>query len=569
MVALTRSSFEKMTEDDLRKKVLIPLFEAMGYKDVFEYHGGVLEQGKDIVMWKEFDFGKRVNYAVVAKAKRISGKASGSGSAGEAVTQVRQALGSPFKDKVSGEDQNVHQCFVACPKITKEALTSMRSALDDHHLRATTFLHGEGLWTAVEEHLPEKTVMSKLEEVREVLKPHRVKAEIDDSIVLTLKEDDSPDAQPLHLGCKFEFPDTPEGHDVRESFEKAMSTGSPTTIPQEFVKELRLPDEMKTVASFFGFEDGDSPIIKMTSRVPDQASFPLRMEVWKDGELTGSYEYADLRAKQVGRDELTLTNEQQAVPLVLQVVVSRADLQAIHTWKINIDGANVHEVLHAFKFHNAAVAGGTLRILHVQTGFQIAERVLSPNERGLDGLSPGWLEVLEELDFIQQEIRIPIQLPNRDITPDEASEILETAQIMRDGKLEIQSKGTGWTISMEKQHVGEFFASYPAGEPRAMVMQQIEEREILGVRFEMGKRIVSCASAYAPKTEAKRVQTAMRKLADTDMVEIGFKPYDECPVIVEYPKWLPEGQQPSHVLKDPEEQQQLPEGGDADRDADE
>ena len=102
-----------------------------------------------------------------------------------------------------------------------------------------------------------------------------------------------------------------------------------------------------------------------------------------------------------------------------------------------------------------------------------------------------------------------------------------------------------------------------------MVMQQIEEREILGVRFEMGKRIVSCASAYAPKTEAKRVQAAMQKLADTDTVQIGFKPYDQCPVIVEYPKWLPEGQQPSHLLEDPEEQQQLPEGDESGEDADE
>ena len=48
---ITRDQLLEMDESRLRRDVLIPLFREMGFKDVFEYHGHAMEQGKDIVMW--------------------------------------------------------------------------------------------------------------------------------------------------------------------------------------------------------------------------------------------------------------------------------------------------------------------------------------------------------------------------------------------------------------------------------------------------------------------------------------------------------------------------------------
>jgi hypothetical protein len=45
-VHLTRGRLTELDEANLRRKVLVPLFRAMGYLDVTEYHGGSLEQGK-------------------------------------------------------------------------------------------------------------------------------------------------------------------------------------------------------------------------------------------------------------------------------------------------------------------------------------------------------------------------------------------------------------------------------------------------------------------------------------------------------------------------------------------
>jgi len=91
-----REGLGTLKEDGLREKVLKPLFEAMGFKDVFLYHGGSLETGKDIVMWREDDFGIRRNWAVVAKATSISGSVTARSGAGEVRTQVEQCQGLGF-----------------------------------------------------------------------------------------------------------------------------------------------------------------------------------------------------------------------------------------------------------------------------------------------------------------------------------------------------------------------------------------------------------------------------------------------------------------------------------------
>jgi hypothetical protein len=95
---LTRNYVETLKEADLRKVVLLPLLRAMGYQDVYEYHGGAGEQGKDIVCWKQDELGSRENLALVAKASQMTGKAQmNKGTAGEVQTQIRQCFGSSYR----------------------------------------------------------------------------------------------------------------------------------------------------------------------------------------------------------------------------------------------------------------------------------------------------------------------------------------------------------------------------------------------------------------------------------------------------------------------------------------
>jgi hypothetical protein len=158
-----------LREDELRL-LLLQLFAAMGFQGVFHYHGGSLEQGKDITMWKLGDLGERVNYAVVVKRGDITGKAAGKGGAGDIETQVRQCFGTPSKDKLTSADQQVHQCsVVASGRIPKEALVAMQASLERTNLLCQTrFIDGETLGGLVAKYLPGKTLFTLIDQVRKV-----------------------------------------------------------------------------------------------------------------------------------------------------------------------------------------------------------------------------------------------------------------------------------------------------------------------------------------------------------------------------------------------------------------
>lgn len=527
-----------MKEDEFRGTVLVPLFQKMGFKDVFEYHGGPLEQGKDIVMWEEGRLGQRVNYAVVVKARKITGKAGGTGGVGEVTTQVRQALGSPFKDSITGSDEEVHQCFVVCPKINKEALNALKGSLEEHQRKATTFLHGDKLWEKIEEHLPEKTVMQKLEEVQEVLAPHRITALVGERIGFALEgREDGGDQPPTEISTRLEFPDSAEGREAEERLRKAISTGASATVEGAFVKEILMPEEMRKLASIIGFDDSTVSTIKMESNVAKLPPMPLRLEVWKDENLTGVYDYLELRVTQNGQDEITLTNDHHPAALKIRMVLKSCNQEAKQNYTVEIQGSNAYEVLRALRFHNALAAGGTLKILHWETGIPIGGQKIIPGESGLKSISPFWMEILEKLNSIQQKIRVPIEMPGRNLTKEESQEILEIAAILREGRLELQPKD--WTIGIEKRRVKEFFDNMPPGKPQPLCMEDDHVQcEILGVRIDMGKRVVRCAQAYISKAEAKRVHERVKHLKETESVTIKMKPFDKCPLVAEYPKWL-------------------------------
>src|SRR5579863_6314596 len=156
MAVFTKQQVQQMSEDDLRKKVLIPLLKAMDFQDVYEYHGGSGEQGKDIVCWRANELGNRVNWAFVVKAATVSGKASiNKGTAGEIQTQIQQCFGSPFIDPLTGKSENVNWCWVISNKaVSKEAVIAIKSALGNSVYKENVeFVSIDKLWELIEKYL--------------------------------------------------------------------------------------------------------------------------------------------------------------------------------------------------------------------------------------------------------------------------------------------------------------------------------------------------------------------------------------------------------------------------------
>jgi hypothetical protein len=122
----THDAILQLKEDDLTRQVLIPLFSAMGYENV-RFHGGqILEQGKDMTMWRTDAAQGRRNAAAVVKAVKISGESSTT----NVIAQLRQAWAAPFQDTATGASQQVHELFVITPReVTKEGALTLHNVI--------------------------------------------------------------------------------------------------------------------------------------------------------------------------------------------------------------------------------------------------------------------------------------------------------------------------------------------------------------------------------------------------------------------------------------------------------
>jgi hypothetical protein len=81
---------QKMQENDFAKHVAIPLLEALGF--TADFYGGPYEHGKDVIFWKENEFGDIECYVVQIKKTKASVSTRKTSSFSDIVNQLCQAL---------------------------------------------------------------------------------------------------------------------------------------------------------------------------------------------------------------------------------------------------------------------------------------------------------------------------------------------------------------------------------------------------------------------------------------------------------------------------------------------
>lgn len=408
----SEEALRALPEDELCQKILIPLFEAMGYNDVEYHHGGALEQGKDIVMWREEPPKARVNYAVVVKAKKITGAASR--GTHEVLMQIKQSLGSSYTDKRTLEEQKIHQCYlVSSREIKKEGTNSFQSLLEQEGLVGRVFIiDGVDLWRHVRKHLSEYVIHSQLESAYEALKsPHP-----DYDFEVTLRPGERqfglvpkhPNAEPIRVSFSPSFPETPEGQRKREEFDKHVKTGTGVELDQDNVRFEDLPEPLRML---FPFAEGQPYTIVMG---PSQIVKPLPMSLTAKGDDGSSFTlpWIEFRQGRGGTDEMIVSNEGQMIPLKVSLELSHQTHRVGINYTFRFAGQSIYWLVQATQFQKVLAGGAHVFLRDLGTG------VVLPHFRVLPGQAKDWGEEFSQIAHkileIQDYIKIPILVPARE-----------------------------------------------------------------------------------------------------------------------------------------------------------
>lgn len=124
----------KLSEQEFRQDLIIPLLSKMGYLAPIEYHGA-LERGKDIICFEYDRLNEQRFLAVVAKKGDLTGNAATNTGLMTIVNQVQQAFDNPYEDLYNMRQVFINEVWVMTTgKIVSGAQESVINTLRKNNL---------------------------------------------------------------------------------------------------------------------------------------------------------------------------------------------------------------------------------------------------------------------------------------------------------------------------------------------------------------------------------------------------------------------------------------------------
>ncbi len=533
-MAFKKSEIFRMKEAEFQTKVLIPLFRAMQFRDVTPFGGGNLERGKDIIMWKESDFGQRQNFGVVVKAKKITGNAETNSGAMNVLNQVRQMLKTPFLNPVTGDREIIKRCIVACSKeITKEAMNSIEGELENDLNKLVEWIHPEtNLFDLIEKYLPELSIFDNLSSAQKKLDeamklvPYRIVADTDNRFSILAKHEKASEEMPFIIKTKLKFDTTPEGREAFEKVREHFTKGSQVEIEGRFIESLNLPnfvlDWMKPQIT------DDTKLIIGANR--SEYTIPIYFRrTLANGERIDSGNL-DVWITE-GTEIITLENDKQKTPLHCKIAFNKKEKSAEINLMYQFYGFNVYEHLQALKFYNSMSRQGETDIYRSDFGIKVLQ-----SQKGETTLKEDFnrdIILLESLVLIQEKMSVILNLSEDSLTNENIANIFEVAEIIKNGKLIGRMPELIANVSLESakksikgfedETINFIFVSYPEG----------WKYNILGNEINTGVAVLS-TNVFISKNNFKEIEKNIMEGKET--MEFCLTPEDET-VIVDFISW--------------------------------
>ena len=531
---LSRETIESLEEAEFRRKVLIPLFVAMGFRDVLEYHGAE-ELGKDIVMWKPDVVSGRENYAVVAKVGKIDSR-----NRGEVQGQISQCFGESFPDPVTGAEKTVDRVIVATSgKVTPHAQTAIRADLRTRNLNnQVDFLAGDLLIQRVREYLSQELIWESLKQAQKVL----AESFADWGFGLTVYPDgttgvfitNKPGAEaldrPIKVSVMSKLPPTIEGAEKRAEMQRFFEEGEAVELTSEFIEDHELPEFAQTLLAA-----GKVERVYMSASLIDPPIL-RRLDFLGAKGSAVTMEYVHFTHVQSSRAAATISNKSQPIPFRIKLRFDKTNREKGSlgvSWDLG-ESPDAVSSAKALLLSQVFAEGGKVVIRDWKT--QVPEGVIDFEADTSYRPNPGVLEVARRLALIQERAGVVLEVGKVTISSEEIVEILRTSDIIAQGRY-IAREGAQFTAVVDARgdEAGASSEVNPDVRIKVQVSRQGEVVTILGKTIDLGPSIVHYDG---PVSAVEEIDGGWK---------IQVQASNEYPILLVYPKWFSPWSQPSRA----------------------
>lgn len=263
----------------------------------------------------------------------------------------------------------------------------------------------------------------------------------------------------------------------------------------------------------------------------------MSLEIEASDRENAIFDNVELSAVQVGSEEITLANTGQHCPLKVRLVLRAKQKTVTFNFETSFAGANVEQVLKALNFLAAIAKGGLIRVWDQNTRLELLQSSMQP--ASFHAHDPRWLEITEDLVFIQRKAKVPIYIPDREITVEEIEAIRSLAERMRTGRAIFGFNSLTVTFtSMNKEYVQEILSDAEEGKPVHFRLDTEETHVLFGKEFKLGPAILHLEKVYIVPEGVHALKAAIESSRPDEAVKIRLLPAENCPAVAEYPMWI-------------------------------
>jgi hypothetical protein len=529
-----------MSEEAFRRDVLLPLFRRMGYQDVDEYHGGTGEKGKDIVMWRPDELTGRRNFAVVAKAGRISGAVSGQSSAATTVIQIQQAFGSHYADPRSGEPQSIHEVLVlASGEIKKEAREAIVAALvPDTLKRAVTFHDGARVYELVRLHLAEATIVPDLAEIGSKLDNLSDKFSVSAttggsgvSFTLHVKPgaEVSDDDRLVAGTVSMSIPDTEAGRSIQAALDRHFRHGEAVKIPGEFIALVKLPEPLEKL---LGNDSFTPEMVALGPRRPEKG-FLMTLTI-RTPEGPRLFPGLPMTVERVGTDGIVFVTDPKYSSWKLRLELDHTTMEMGFSIGIGEPSVSAVEIAAIVYLHEALSLGGELEIAHASSALPF----IKGNVRSgvYPAPEPIWTGFVRRMALLQRRAQQWISVPTGEIGPEDVGNALEIATIVETGAVPLQSGRVECGMPISNARVA--LAKQREGAFEAMYLKGVQSRLLFGVPIDLGSFTSVFSRMVLTDESVARIESTPPDAPEDTLITVEFRLAPGFSGTAYYDRWM-------------------------------
>jgi hypothetical protein len=251
-------------------------------------------------------------------------------------------------------------------------------------------------------------------------------------------------------------------------------------------------------------------------------------------------DYLDMKRVRAGIKEVTLTNQEQPIPIKLEMVL-RCDNIAdsyFHIWLAHEQPLNVHQKLMQLKFMRCISKPHTARITSIETGFLVATGRVEQGE--WNASAEYALEIIAALDALQSKTRKEIVLPaDRELTAEEtlAMEIMRV--LFLTGKIHASWEGCqmGGNVTAESRaELEQLLHQFEGGQTGHIFFSQEESLLLFGEAYPLGR--FEQVQIQVQLANEQEVRTFLEQEQEGPLT-LRFIPASGHSLVKVFPDWMP------------------------------